>query len=321
MQGTLMSFCHLCAGGSEQVDLRFHERNLELMRATLTACVVPSADLQAEAPGRLVPGQAWSVEVQTKLPLAAALELRWQRDGVAQGSLPMQAVGAGQYLVQVPGGVCGETLQARVWVPTQNCGAFLWPRIELQTPLQARVQSSVVLLDDNGVGNFGWASVPMNASAGFWARGQPVVDPNWPLAPTGDAGGDGWCFVTGNYLGNSDVDSGTVGLVSPAIQIQAWPASLEFSHYFGLVHETGQDRLVLEVSRSGPSGPWQPLWRTSRDSSGDWREASIPSGVLESLQWPAPLTLHLRFTARDGYPPSVVEAGIDSVRVFGAGCP
>ena len=132
------------------------------------------------------------------------------------------------------------------------------------------------------------------------------------------------CYLTDNRWGNSDVDDGTVELLSPIFQVMPGPLSVSFDYFLGLVNENGQDRLTLEWSFSESAGapftPWQPLWRANLDSQGGWRSVVLPWQALESLQVEGAQQVRLRFLARDGYPPSVVEAGLDRILIGASGC-
>ncbi|MDF1839415.1 MAG: hypothetical protein P1V35_16225, partial [Planctomycetota bacterium] len=131
----------------------------------------------------------------------------------------------------------------------------------------------------------------------------------------------GWCCVTGKYWGNSDVDDGRVEVISPPIAVESGPLQIEFDYFLGLVNENGEDRLTLQMSWSGLQGPWTSVWRTGFDTNGAWSKVQLTEEYL--ARWPRDLpgNLYLRFLARDGSPPSVVEAAIDGVVVSTGQCP
>ena len=54
------------------------------------------------------------------------------------------------------------------------------------------------------------------ATAGFWERAVPVNDKHYDYDPESDSDGSGKCYVTGNGSGESDVDKGSVTLMSPS---------------------------------------------------------------------------------------------------------
>ncbi len=74
-RGTIMSYCHLCAGGVSNVDLRFHPVTANIMRTRVNASCLPD--------GRLVPGDFVQYRVRFN-PLftagAKSATLEWVHD-------------------------------------------------------------------------------------------------------------------------------------------------------------------------------------------------------------------------------------------------
>ena|GEM_PF-5946879 len=315
--GTLMSFCHLCPGGMGNVALSYHPRNLEAMAYDVMIALPPDQALTLDWDLATEPWDSWTVDLGTALDLLEPPEVHLQQAGVWLGAYPMHAVSPWRYRWDWPGGPCGEDLELRLWIRSRECGEFWWPDLGLDGPLVHRTRLTSLAFEDNATRSMGWSSLAHTAYAGFWSRGIPVADPNWSYAPTTDAGGDGMCFLTGNYYGNSDVDGGSAEWLSPPLAIQEGPLRIEFDYFLGLTNQNGSDRLELQGGITGSDGPWVSLWTTASDSAG-WQHATIEWRVTPPA---SPRQLVVRFLATDGLPPSIVEAAVDGFQVWHQECP
>ncbi|MCY2959676.1 MAG: M36 family metallopeptidase [Planctomycetota bacterium] len=170
-----------------------------------------------------------------------------------------------------------------------------------------------VLYDDFQV-DLGWTATNLGATSGDWQRGVPVNDPTWTYDPTGDGDGSGSCWLTQNAAGNTDVDAGAVQLMSSSFDFSAY-GTIEYEYYLFLTVADGSDRLLVEISPNGAAGPWTTI--AVHDSNGDtnWRSAFISSTTVAGLGVPLTNNTRLRFTANDGGAQSIVEAGIDGLRI------
>ena len=167
-------------------------------------------------------------------------------------------------------------------------------------------------------------------SAGGWTLGLPTdtaVDGQWGQGnpagggergdPANDADGSGGCFLTDNVSGNSDVDDGittllspifdATGLNDPIVSYRRW-----YSNDFGA--DPNNDVMPIEISNNGGSS-WTLLENVT-ENAGVWvyREFTISDYVTPSSN------MQLRFIAGDLNAGSVVEAGIDELRVGSISC-
>lgn len=333
LEGTLMSACHLCPGGWQNVALTFHPINRSLAAQAIESCLWPDLDLSVDAPTTRTPQEPWVVRWRTALDLAG---LPWLDVVRTSGGVERhfgQRVGQQTYEVVLPPDPCGTYLEASFGLPTDACGTVPWPHGPGAGPLENSVVEAQLVFADDGTIDRGWASLLGTGSAGFWTRAQPAHDPQWPFGPLSDSQGDGWCYVTDNRPGNSDVDDGFVELLGPWWAISPGPMSLHFDAFFDVVNTNGEDRLVAEVQFDAPGEPWSPVWRWSVPtglrpdanvlpvSDPRWRSFALPAPVWEALRPPHATQMRIRFVARDGWPPSAVEAGIDRVELVTSGCP
>ena len=323
-QGTVMSACHLCPGGVWNTALGFHPANQQNMRAHLAACLPPMPEVHVSAADYRLVGEPWTVDLHAGVALDAQPRLHVQPLPASTGSptafeVNFTPVSGSRYRAWLPPAHCGVHWQASVILPTTACGLLRWPDGPSAAPLSNRVFALQTQWTDDGTLDRGWLSFGEQASAGWWTRGVPVADEAWPFAPLRDAGGDGWCYLTGNRMGNSDVDDGTVRLQSPSYSLPEGPFDLRFDYFLGLANENGNDHLLLEV-RFDQVGPWTTLWQVEQDSEGAWRSVQLDWQELWALRAPNSTHAQFRFSAQDGLPPSVVEAGLDNIRLRTSAC-
>lgn len=162
----------------------------------------------------------------------------------------------------------------------------------------------------------GWQVRNLGASEGIWERGVPIDDPGYPHDPLGDADGSGQCFVTDNQPGGRDVDDGAVQLISPAFDLTGGVATIDYDYFLRLSRDDGDDRLVVEIQNFGsPGAAWHPIAVHSTDGNLYWRRHTVRQADLDALGVRSGPTMRLRFTVNDSGSSSVVEAGIDAIRI------
>lgn len=166
--------------------------------------------------------------------------------------------------------------------------------------------------DDNFESNLGWTTAS-NASAGAWQRGVPagLGDRGDPAA---DFDGSGSCFLTENAAGNSDVDSGTVTLTSPAMDASGGNAFINYARWYSNTAGAApqEDTFNVEVSNNNGAS-WTTLevvGPTGPEVFGGWVYKSFR--LADVFASPSS-QFKIRFIASDLGSGSVVEAAIDAV--------
>jgi len=171
----------------------------------------------------------------------------------------------------------------------------------------------------------GWtAGLPSdNASTGQWGLFDPV---GTAAQPGDDATPDPGvlCFITGQCasghgtctggcdLGCNDIDGGTTTLLSPVYDLAgATFAKVKYARWYS--NDTGaapgEDFWVVDVSNDG-GGSWASVENTNV-SDASWRDVSVDIVAM----FGTPGQVQLRFRASDLVNGSVVEAGVDELRV------
>ncbi|MCF6237512.1 MAG: S8 family serine peptidase, partial [Candidatus Marinimicrobia bacterium] len=163
-----------------------------------------------------------------------------------------------------------------------------------------------------------------NASAGIWVREDPIG--TWegtdPVQPEDDHTGAGTiCFVTGNVAftgdnsGAGDVDGGHTTLQSPVFPIAPGLSPiLSYWRWFSndLGFNPGTDNWQVQVRNM--DNAWVTLEQTTQ-SDNSWIEKQfLITNYIEN-----PTSIQLRFIADDSGEGSLVEAGVDDIRIFYAG--
>ncbi len=164
------------------------------------------------------------------------------------------------------------------------------------------------------------------ATAGVWTR----VDPNATyldtimVQPEDDHTPDPGltCYITGQASPGagqavSDVDGGSTTLVSPYLDLSQYPGGT-LSYYRWYTNDTGNSpgEDIWQVIVSGDGENWAILELTSAsDRSWVYREFRLEEHITltDSVQ--------IRFVAQDIGAGSIVEAGVDDVKVFGFAIP
>ncbi len=163
-----------------------------------------------------------------------------------------------------------------------------------------------------------------NATTGVWVR----VDPNGTDAqPENDNTATGTiAWVTGQGspgggLGDNDIDGGTTSLLSNQIDLSnTESATISYARWYSNNTGASPNADVFEVFVSDDDGMnfvlAESVGPSGAGTSGGWIESGFNVGDYVDLT----STIRVMFVASDLGDGSVVEAGIDDVRIFGVSC-
>lgn len=175
---------------------------------------------------------------------------------------------------------------------------------------------------DDFVTDQGWTVEDGGATAGLWERGIPVNDPGWAYDPQTDGDGSaGYCYLTGNAAGNSDVDGGETILVSPALDLTVGAITICYQYYLNLTVADGFDGIRVEISSNGDAGPWTLIAEHTDNNGLYWTRHAITQADLDGAGVTLTSDMRVRFRAGDLDAESVVEAGLDNFRVYSGNIP
>jgi hypothetical protein len=163
-----------------------------------------------------------------------------------------------------------------------------------------------------------------DATTGVWVRVNPVgtaaqpEDDNTPDGTVAWVTGQG---SPGGGLGDNDVDGGTTSLVSNQIDLGATEsATISYARWYSNDTGNAPNADVFEVFVSDDDGQTyvrvETVGPAGTGTSGGWIEMGFNVGDFVNLT----STVRVKFVASDLGGGSIVEAGIDDVRVLGVSC-
>jgi len=272
------------------------------------------------------------VELPEYLPVSggAVLRLHVEEIGLslAPGTVRLHVLGFSEQIIDgIPTGNPGEY---EFSTPALFCPGFagIWFSAEgddgtvFKNPpnppvglLSVQIASELVSrLDDDFETDQGW-TVSGNAKDGQWTRGVPIGGGD-RADPATDFDGSGACFLTDNEDGNSDVDDGFTTLTSPRFDTTGGRVTLSYARWFSNTGggQINEDVLLVEVSNDDGE-TWRMLETvgpTGFENGGGWIQESV---IISSFLNPPSDVSRVRFTASDTGAGSLIEAGIDAVKL------
>ena len=243
-------------------------------------------------------------------------------------STPLEDVSEGLFDAVFPAVDCPQVVS--YYVSMETTAGFTMadpPGAPDSTFITTAAVGEVVVAEDDFEKDQGWTTENLGATSGQWQRGVPINDPQWPYDPTADGDGSGQCWLTENVNNpnypdpwNTDVDDGAVRLTSNLIDMSADNILLSYEYYLRLTNTDGAvDRLLVEISPNGDAGPWSTIATHTTDGGLEWRHHEITQVELEAVTELTAM-MKIRFTANDADPQSIVEAGVDGLRVTSLQC-
>ncbi len=236
-------------------------------------------------------------------------------------SLPMQPASGEMWEATLPALPCPAEVAFYFSADVPGAGTFTDPAAAPGETYDALVAQDVTtVFNDDFDADLGWTAENLGATSGNWQRGVPVDDPTWSYDPATDGDGSGFCWLTQNVVGNSDVDGGAVRVSSPVFDMSQGGLAVAYEYFLRLTVPDGADSLVLEASSSGAAGPWTEIARHDTDGGLAWQHHDILPADFAAAGVAQTSTMKFRFTANDADPQSIVEAAIDGFSFTDIGC-
>ncbi|QDU69540.1 M12 family metallo-peptidase [Engelhardtia mirabilis] len=317
--GTVMSYCHLCPGGLNNMTTFFHPTVIGVMQSHAQACLPSTLPLLAAGqPTLLAPDTVTPLTVEVLGTPTAGVDLNYRFDGVsAFQTIPMAFQSGNTWSAALPGASCGSQVEYFFSTTDVNCGPF-----QTDTYAPALGVLTGLFADDFEV-DTGWTvGAPGDAATtGVWERVDPVGTAAQP--ENDNTSGGSLCYVTGQGspfggLGDNDVDGGATTLISPPVDLSGGDAIISYYRWYS--NDTGgasnADVFEVEVSNGGPWVNVETVGPTGAGTSGGWiyHDFTVSDFVSPSAN------VQVRFRAADEGAGSLIEAGVDDFSVDRLSC-
>lgn len=221
------------------------------------------------------------------------------------------------YAANLPPAVCGAQPEFYIRAVGQISGVVTSPPEAPADWWQAGVGSEQVVFADSFDAPNGWTvSSDATLTDGAWEAGIPIGGGDRG-DPRLDASGTGQCYLTANRAGNSDIDGGATDLVSPVFDLAGGDAVVSYALWFTNNYGDNADSDFFNVYLSNDGGASWTLARAhGPDTAPGWTTQTFRASDVRSVT----AQMRLRFEASDRGAASIVEAGIDDVRVLRFAC-
>ena len=237
---------------------------------------------------------------------------------------PMTYLGSNLYQVNLPGGTCPSTLNFYVSAQSSTGVTSYSPATAPTAFYMGTVANGItqVMADDFEAATTGWTvgAIGDAATTGIWTRVDPLGTTAQPEDDhTPSPGVKAWITGqgTGGAVGEADVDGGSTTLVSPAYDCTGLAeAYVSYSRWYSNNAGSAPNTDSMPVEISADNGATWIQLENVAENAGVWVDKTfrINNYVTPSAQ------VRLRFRAQDLGAGSIVEAGVDDVRIYGANC-
>lgn len=255
-------------------------------------------------------------------PVAGATMLHYNA-GDGWQTTPLVHNGGASYDIRFPQLPCGTTVQFYVSAQSQPGNTWRDPVAQPGGVYQLTVGDTFTIAHDDACeANFGWqvGAAGDNATSGVWALVTPI---GTAAAPSADHSPSGTkCWVTGNgspggAIGENDVDGGVTTLTSPPMDATGnGVAFIQYARWYSNNQGSAPNADSMPVYISNNNGATWTLLEDVAENAGTWVEKNfrVSDFVTPSAN------IKLRFVARDLGEGSIVEAGVDDIKIVLVDC-
>ena len=310
-----------------EIDTAFGDHSMPAPDLELISFVYPTGLLESIIPGsptellvNVVPDNG------TPVPGTGNLNYRIGLSG-AFTTIPMTEMNPNEYLATLPAVDCPGMIQYFFSADAPVYGTFTdpanAPEEATYTAFAVAGVEATITLEDNFETQLGWhVTNSAGLTTGAWQRGVPAGGGDRGDPPT-DADGSGQCYVTGIGDGDTDIDGGTTTLLSPVLDASVGDMVLSYDRWFSTTQGEApfEDIFTIQVSDNGGSS-WATLefvGPTGPEVDGGWINKEFRLADLAGFELNN--QFRVRFIASDLGAASIVEAGVDAVKLFDFACP
>jgi hypothetical protein len=304
-----------------EIAAGFGAHNMDAPPLQLASFVYPDGHPDLVSPNQTTDIRV-DVEPLTGTPVPGSGRIHYRVNNGAWQDVAMAQGNPNEYTGTLPGTDCTDVISyyfsARVVEGNQTITDP--PNAPTGSFSVVAATGQVIAFEDNFETNQGWTAVNLGATSGDWQRGVPVNDPGWDYDPASDGDGSGSCYLTQNQNGNTDVDDGAVQLVSPQFDMSSG-GDISYYYYLYLTRpQDNNDVLLVEINSNGGTGGWTQIARHNSNGNTSWRPHTITQQELVNQGVSFTDRMVMRFTANDANQQSIVESGVDGLKVFAYEC-
>lgn len=257
--------------------------------------------------------------VETHDPSTVAL-LTVVGDSDIEIATPMSLVGEDEYSAMLPAAGCGEVISYAFVVELVGGGSVAFPSNDRY---EALAQDFSISFEDDMESDTGWivGGSGDDATTGIWNRMNPQgTDAQPENDHTPGAGTDCWVTdgVAGSGLGDRDIDGGSTTLTSPILDAIALGDDAELVYWRWYSNNTGAspnaDSMLVQISND-IGNSWTTIEAVTENANA-WVEQRFR---IADFVEPTDM-IRVRFIASDLGDGSIVEAGVDDLRIEAVGC-
>jgi len=240
-------------------------------------------------------------------------------------SYPLTSLGSNLYQANLPGGDCPSEANYYFTVQMASGETTASPSSAPSQFYAAPVASAFgeLILDTFEAATSDWTvgATGDTATTGLWTRVDPIgtaAQPEDDFTPS--PGTKAWITgqgTIGGAIGQQDVDGGATTLVSPAYDVSSFTdAYITYHRWYSNNAGSAPNADSMPIEISGDNGATWVQLENVTENAGAWVKKTfrINSYVAASTQ------VRIRFRAQDLAAGSIIEAGVDDVRVYGATC-
>lgn len=229
---------------------------------------------------------------------------------------------AGQYTGDLPAAPCGHEIQYYFEISSIEGDTYTFPSGGASSPSSVLPQDIALVSIDEMESDSGWTvGAPGDtANTGIWNRMNPQGTDAQPEDDHTPTGTDCWVTdgVAGSSIGSNDIDGGATTLTSPSLDaiIAGEDASISYWRWYSnnAGASPNEDSMLVEISNDNGQS-WFEL-ETVSTGAASWIEKTFRvADFVEPTD-----QIRVRFVASDFFNGSIVEAGIDDLRIESVGC-
>ncbi|MEE9554675.1 MAG: IPTL-CTERM sorting domain-containing protein [candidate division Zixibacteria bacterium] len=274
-------------------------------------------------PETLTPGLSTSFDVNINgirggLPISGSGQLHYSINGGEFYDVFMDEYEANNYQAVLPAIDCGSIIEFYITATEFSAGVISDPPDAPASTFRAVPITDITeVFSDDFETDLGWTVIDSGGLVdGTWNRGVPAGGGDRGDPPT-DYDGSGYCYLTDNVYGNSDVDDGYTFLISPAFNLEGVEATISYALWYTNIFGDNPNNDLFKVYVSNDNGAnWVLAETIGPVTQPGWTEHSIS---VNDFVAPSNQT-KVRFEASDLGGGSVVEAGIDAFSIEAIEC-